>query len=802
VDLPTYTNIWRIEKRLYKLYDLRLPMPLPLGQIAAFVGITVPYVLFLTLIGIPFSHNLFWLYVLPPGVLTWLVTRPVLENKKLPELLVSQVRYLGEPKIWCRMAPATEKDEIVVVGQVWHACRQPAAQAAAVEIRRQAPVPARVPSQPARTAPASSRQGPPADLRHRNPAAWGPRPAGPAATRVAVPDQRAAAGFAPPRARRGAGPAPDRHMVARGSPARQRAAATARPQPRPARSAASAPQGGQQPAWAIRARPGGSLGGPGETTLGGRAIEVAHAEQAWPAPSAADRALTPVPGLARHHPAAPAHAAPPPVPGPQPSSPSRDPRARTGQRIAPYVPDLDRAAPPGAARPAGRPAPPAQTASPGIRPPVSPVPVSSAPVPPPRVPAPPAAESVVTRPSAAVGQPVPPSVPRVAVGQGAGDRQRAGQPGPPGVPRAGAGPGAPPGVPRAGAGQGALPGVPRATVGRGAGDRPGGGQPGPAVTVRTLGEERPAPPVERALSGPVGPRGRSWNDRVRLVPGGQGPGQSRETEHGERGQARACLPLPGPRRIVVVGCTSGAGQTVTTLMVARLLASLRAERVAVLDLNPGSYSLTQRAETLPAGTVRDLLGDAASAGHPGPGGPVGSTGRVHPAPGIDVISAEAAPASVTGLDEADFSRIGDHLVARYGISLVDPGASSVARVLDIADQLVLVAPASADAPRAVAMTQEWLASHEHGALAANAVLVVNGVSGRSMADVQRAEAIAAGRCRAIVRVPWEDQLGADDGPCAGVVPLRPAPRRALTAVAGILMAGLATGPAAGSGVPR
>ena len=266
MDLPTYTNIWRIEKRLYKLYDLRLPMPLPLGQIAAFVGITVPYVLFLTLIGVPFSHNLFWLYVLPPGVLTWLVTRPVLENKKLPELLVSQVRYLGEPKIWCRMAPATEKDEIVVVGQVWHACPQPAAQAAAVEIR--APVPrypracppgARVlPGQPAGAVPASGRQGPPADLRHRNPAAWGPRPAVPAVGRIAVPDRRAATGYAPQRARAGAGPAPDRHMVARGAPPRQRPAAPARPQRRPVRPAASAPQRGQQPAWVTRARPGGA----------------------------------------------------------------------------------------------------------------------------------------------------------------------------------------------------------------------------------------------------------------------------------------------------------------------------------------------------------------------------------------------------------------------------------------------------------------------------------------------------------------------------------------------------------------
>jgi len=70
VDLPTYTNIWRIEKRLYKIYDFRLPIPLPIGQIAVFVAITVPYVTALTLIGLPFDHRLFWLYILPPDVAT------------------------------------------------------------------------------------------------------------------------------------------------------------------------------------------------------------------------------------------------------------------------------------------------------------------------------------------------------------------------------------------------------------------------------------------------------------------------------------------------------------------------------------------------------------------------------------------------------------------------------------------------------------------------------------------------------------------------------------------------------------
>jgi hypothetical protein len=108
VELPTYTNIWKIEKRLYKLYDFRLPMPLPVGQVAAFLAIAIPYMLILATAGMPFSHTWVWLYVLPPGVLAWLVTRPVLEGKRLPELVVSQLRYLSEPRTWCRMAPLGE----------------------------------------------------------------------------------------------------------------------------------------------------------------------------------------------------------------------------------------------------------------------------------------------------------------------------------------------------------------------------------------------------------------------------------------------------------------------------------------------------------------------------------------------------------------------------------------------------------------------------------------------------------------------------------------------------------------------
>src|SRR6266436_3667070 len=123
VDLPTYTNIWRIEKRLYKLYDFRLPMPLPINWIAVFAGITIPYIVLLIAVGLPFNHTLVWLYVLPPGVLTWLTTRPVLENKRLPELVESQARYLAEPRTWVRLTPLSEKDQMVLTARVWHARR-------------------------------------------------------------------------------------------------------------------------------------------------------------------------------------------------------------------------------------------------------------------------------------------------------------------------------------------------------------------------------------------------------------------------------------------------------------------------------------------------------------------------------------------------------------------------------------------------------------------------------------------------------------------------------------------------------
>jgi MinD-like ATPase involved in chromosome partitioning or flagellar assembly len=255
--------------------------------------------------------------------------------------------------------------------------------------------------------------------------------------------------------------------------------------------------------------------------------------------------------------------------------------------------------------------------------------------------------------------------------------------------------------------------------------------------------------------------------------------------------------------VAEIGCTVGAGQTVTTLMVADLLASLRGEAVAALDLNPGPASLAELTAPRPVQPVRSLL---AGPGEPGSAGPGGGG---HPPRGrgqLDVFLPEVRGDGALDMGDLEYRRVFDAVAAGYELTLADPGAAAVARVLTAADQLVLVAPASPDAARSLAMTQEWLGAHGYGALTANSITVVNGLSKRSMPHAEQAELVVRGRCRAIVRVPWDDHLAEPQtergiresldasAATSRLGQLRPPVLQAYTALAGVLVAALTTSP--------
>ncbi|WP_046472213.1 TcpE family conjugal transfer membrane protein, partial [Allosalinactinospora lopnorensis] len=125
MDLPTYTNIWRIEKRLYKLYDFRLPMPLPVVTLGVLLGVCAVWFALMGVLRVPFATPWHVLWLVPPGLITFLATRPVIEGKRLTELLFSQGRFLTEARVYTRLAPEREPAEITVAVRVWH--RDPAA---------------------------------------------------------------------------------------------------------------------------------------------------------------------------------------------------------------------------------------------------------------------------------------------------------------------------------------------------------------------------------------------------------------------------------------------------------------------------------------------------------------------------------------------------------------------------------------------------------------------------------------------------------------------------------------------------
>ena len=287
-----------------------------------------------------------------------------------------------------------------------------------------------------------------------------------------------------------------------------------------------------------------------------------------------------------------------------------------------------------------------------------------------------------------------------------------------------------------------------------------------------------------------------------MVTGGQGPGQ-RDRETLDRDRAR--LPLTGARRIVVLGCTRGAGQTVTALMTGHILAAARGVAVAALDLNPGSNSLAARS-TL-SGSITALLAGAEATNDQDKDHRTGTNagardagardagardaGARDAAARLDVIADPPTDGAARPLEGDDYHRLADLLADRYPLTMIDPAPTGLTRVLSMADQLVLVAPASPEAATSLANTQQWLAAHGYGELTGQAVTVINGVSRRTMEDVLRAESAARGRCRAIVRVPWDDLLSSRPRTPSA---LHPQTRLAYTALAGVLVAGMAADP--------
>ncbi len=237
------------------------------------------------------------------------------------------------------------------------------------------------------------------------------------------------------------------------------------------------------------------------------------------------------------------------------------------------------------------------------------------------------------------------------------------------------------------------------------------------------------------------------------------PGESPADVHRRELIARVNAPLLGCHKIALLSLKGGVGKTTVTATLGATFASLRGDRVVAVDANPDRGTLSQKIPLETSATVRHLLRDAQRVRRY-------TDVRAYTSQGpsrLEVLASEQDPAVSEAFSEDDYRRTVTLLEHFYNMVLTDCGTglmhSAMYGVLGVADQIVVVSSGSIDGARSASATMDWLDAHGHGDLVRNAVAVINCVS-RSAGgvDLDRVAAHFSGRCRAVVRIPFDAHL--------------------------------------------
>jgi putative peptide zinc metalloprotease protein len=267
-----------------------------------------------------------------------------------------------------------------------------------------------------------------------------------------------------------------------------------------------------------------------------------------------------------------------------------------------------------------------------------------------------------------------------------------------------------------------------------------------------------------------------WLTGGRINPG-PGPGEVAERQL----MARAKTRIAGCRSIAVISRKGGVGKTTTTLMLGHTFASLRGDRVVALDGNPDAGSLGYRVRRETVATVTNLLADEREIVRY-----ADIRAYTNQAPTrLEVVASDDDPRITKALGEEDYRRAIGLLERHYNLICLDTGTgvleSATKGILQLADQIVVVMGPSLDSARTASSTLDWLNENGHAELVGSAVAVINAVRGEGLVEVEKIEEHFAGRCRAVVQVPWDPHL--DAGAETQVERLRPTTRRAYLEVA-------------------
>ncbi|GLW75228.1 hypothetical protein Kpho02_75250 [Kitasatospora phosalacinea] len=215
-------------------------------------------------------------------------------------------------------------------------------------------------------------------------------------------------------------------------------------------------------------------------------------------------------------------------------------------------------------------------------------------------------------------------------------------------------------------------------------------------------------------------------------------------------------------RIAVISLKGGVGKTTTTTSLGATLASERQDKVIAIDANPDAGTLGRRIKRQTGATIRDLVTAIPN---------IRSYMDIRqytsqdPNSGLEIVANDVDPAVSTTFDDSDYRQVIQVLGQHYPIILTDSGTgllySAMRGVLDLADQLIVVATPSVDGASSASTTLDWLAAHGYADLVQRSITVVSGVRETSkMIKVEDIVAHFQTRCRGVVVVPFDESLAA------------------------------------------
>ncbi|WP_327048443.1 MinD/ParA family protein [Microbispora sp. NBC_01189] len=250
--------------------------------------------------------------------------------------------------------------------------------------------------------------------------------------------------------------------------------------------------------------------------------------------------------------------------------------------------------------------------------------------------------------------------------------------------------------------------------------------------------------------------------------------------------AQAQTPVAsGHHRIAVMSLKGGVGKTTTTAALGNTLASLRGDRVIAIDANPDRGTLGIKVKSETAATIRTLLAEAPHIVRYADARAFTSQSSAR----LEVLASDTDPAVSEAFDAEDYRTVANLIERYYSICITDCGTGllhgAMGATLELADQIVLVTMVAVDGASSAAATLDWLTAHGHGHLVRNAIVVLNAVEPKSHVDVDLLERHFSGRCRTVVRVPFDPHL--KEGAEVDLTRLRPTTRGAylrLAAAAG------------------